>query len=133
MNKKFTLKMDLFVSSNHTRAIFWWKFCYKCSRLFELDPWDTRQNALYNIDPVQTREWARKITKGPLNPLLTDFQKLDRSLATHMTKPSYDAQTPFRRERPKLETQATERLYKDAPPGILMIILYRIYQRQHLQ
>jgi len=38
----------------------------------------------------------------------------------HMTKPSYDAQTPFRRERPKLETQATERLYKDAPPGILM-------------
>jgi len=65
-----------------------------------------------------------KITKGPLNPLLTDFQKLDQSLATHMTKPSYDAQTPFRCERPKLETQATEKLYKDAPPGILMIILY---------
>jgi hypothetical protein len=50
-----------------------------------------------------------------------------------MTKPSYDAQTPFRRERPKLETQATERLYKDAPPSILMIILYWIYFRQHLQ
>ena len=79
---------------------------------------------MYSIDPIQTREWARRITKGPLNPLLTDFQKLDQSLATHMTKPSYDAQTPFRRERPKLETQATERLYKDAPPGILMIILY---------
>jgi len=25
-----------------------------------------------------------------------------------------------------LETQATERLYKDAPPGIPMIILYSI-------
>ena len=75
---------------------------------------------MYSIDPIQTREWARRITKGPLNPLLSDIQKLDRSLATHMTKPNYDAQTPFRRERPKLETQATERLYKDAPPGILM-------------
>jgi len=43
-----------------------------------------------------------------------------------MTKPSYDAQTPFRRERPKLETQATERLYKDAPPGILMFFCIEI-------
>jgi len=29
----------------------------------------------------------------------TCFQKLDSSLATHRTKPSYDAKTPFRRER----------------------------------
>ena len=53
------------------------------------------KNALYSTDPIQTREWARRITKGPLNPLLSEIQKLDRSLATHMTKPSYDAQTPF--------------------------------------
>ncbi len=51
------------------------------------------KNALYSIDPIQTREWVRRLTKGPLNPLLTDIQKLDHSLATHMTKPSYDART----------------------------------------
>jgi len=32
-----------------------------------------------------------------------------------------------------LETQATERLYKDAPPGIMMIIMYPIPNRWHLQ
>ncbi len=25
------------------------------------------KNALYSIDPIQTREWARRLTKGPLN------------------------------------------------------------------
>jgi len=28
------------------------------------------KNALYNIDPIQTREWARRLTKGPLNPFV---------------------------------------------------------------
>jgi len=91
-----------------------------------------KTNALYSIDPIQTREWARRLTKGPLNPLLTDFQKLDHSLATHMTKQSYNAQTPFRRERPKLETQATERLYKGAPPGIPRTILDLVSSHKHL-
>ena len=92
-------------------------------RLFGRDPWYTRQNALYSIDPIQTREWARRITKGSLNPLLTEFQKLDQSLATH-DQAKLRRTNPFQARAPKQETQATERLYKDAPPGILMIILY---------
>jgi len=39
-----------------------------CLQLFRWDPWYTRQNALYSIDPIQTREWACKITKGPFEP-----------------------------------------------------------------
>jgi len=35
----------------------------------------TRQNALYSIDPIQTWEWARRITKGPLNPLVNRFSE----------------------------------------------------------
>jgi len=36
------------------------------SRLFGWDPWYTRQNALYSIDPIQTQEWARKYQRDPL-------------------------------------------------------------------
>jgi hypothetical protein len=47
-----------------------------------------------------------------------------------MTEPSYDARTPFRRERPKLETQATERLYKDAKAmRSVNVIVYSIKNR----
>jgi len=56
--------------------------------------------------------------------LSTDSQKLDSSLATNRTKPSYDAKPLLGASAPELETQATERLYRDAPPDILMIILY---------
>jgi len=34
----------------------------RCLRLFGRDPCYTRQNALYSIDPIQTREWAHRIT-----------------------------------------------------------------------
>ncbi len=61
-----------------------------------------------------------------MNPLLTDSQKLDGSLATKRTKPSYDAKPLLGASTSKLQTLATERLYKDAPPGIPMIILYLI-------
>jgi len=29
---------------------------------------------LYSIDPIQTREWARKITKGPFDPFVNQIQ-----------------------------------------------------------
>ncbi len=48
---------------------------HSCSRLFERDPYYTRQNALYSIDPIQTREWARRITKGLLNPFVNRFSE----------------------------------------------------------
>jgi len=57
--------------------------------------------------------------------LLTDSQKLESSFATNRTKPSYNAKPLLGASASKLETQATERLYKDAPSGIPMIILYQ--------
>jgi hypothetical protein len=61
--------------------------------------------------------------------LWTDFQKLDSSLATQRTKTSYDAKPLLGASTSMLETQATERLYKDAPPVIPMIIMYPISYR----
>jgi hypothetical protein len=73
-------------------------------------------SALYSIDPLQTREWT---SKDLTHPLAT---KIKADLATHRTKPGNDDQTSFRCE-PHLEIQATERLYKDAPPSALILIL----------
>ncbi len=39
------------------------------------DPLYTRQNALFSIDPIQTREWAHKITKGPFEPFVNQFSE----------------------------------------------------------
>jgi len=54
---------------------------------------------LYSIDPLQTREWARKITKGPLNPFVNrNPKKLE--VAWQQAKQSQaTTQNPFRRER----------------------------------
>jgi len=43
------------------------------------------------------------------------------------TKPGSEARASFRREHYK-ETQATERLYKDAPPSALRIILVVLFR-----
>jgi len=43
---------------------------YLCSQIFGWDPWYPRQNALYSIDPIQTREWVCKMTKGPFEPFV---------------------------------------------------------------
>jgi len=96
-----------------------------CLRLFGWDPWYTRQNALYSIDPIQTREWARKITKGPFEPFVNWFLR-SLEVAWQQTEQSHaTTQNPFLSvSASQLETQATERLYKDAPPGIPVIILY---------
>ncbi len=45
----------------------------------------------------------------------------------------YDAKPLLGASASQLETQATERLYKDAPPGIPMITLYLISNRKDLQ
>ena len=81
----------------------------------------TGQNALYSIDPIQTREWACKITKGPLNPfvdrilrsLKVTWQQTEQSQATVQDLKLLGASAS------QIETQATERIYKDAPPAVL--------------
>jgi len=44
----------------------------------------------------------------------------DCILSNKITKPGSEAQTLAFRRKPHLETQATERLFKDAPPSILI-------------
>jgi len=47
-------------------------------------------------------------------------------LSNQRTKPGSEAKASFRRE-PHLETQATEILFKDAPPSTLTIILFVLF------
>ncbi len=84
---------------------------------------------MYNIDPIQAREWARRLTKGLLNPFVNRFF---RSLIVAWQRKEQSQTTTHKpllgTSAPMLETQATERLYKDAPPGIPLIILYQNLQ-----
>jgi hypothetical protein len=60
-----------------------------------------------------------------MNPLLTEIKA---SLTTRRTKPGKQHSSPFGRESPK-ETQATERLYKGAPPGVPINILVSEFEQ----
>jgi len=88
---------------------------------------------LYIIDPIQTQEWARKITKGPFEPFVNRFLG-SLKVAWQQTEQSHAMMQKnlLVASASQLETQDTERLYKEAPPDILMIILYLILNRKHL-
>jgi len=68
-------------------------------RLFGWDPCYTRQNALYSIDPIQTQEWARKITKGPFEPIVYRMLGCLKVAWQHTEQSHAITQNPFRRER----------------------------------
>jgi len=59
---------------------------------------------------LQSNSWRQREGKGYKTPP-----------SNERTKPGSEAQACFRR-KPHLETQATEGLYKDAPPSALVII-----------
>ncbi len=69
------------------------------------------------LTPFKHNNGLVKYQRDLLNPLSTDFQKLDSSLATNRSKPNYDTKPLLDTSASKLETQATERLYKGALPG----------------
>jgi len=80
------------------------------------------QNALYSIDPIQTREWARKITKGPLNSFVNQILR-SLKVAWQQTEQSQaTTQNPFSHKRftnrNPSHREAIIRVPHQAPPGL---------------
>ncbi len=53
------------------------------------------KNALYSIDPIQTREWARRVTKGPLNSFVNWFSEAWSKLGNTHDKAKLRRTNPF--------------------------------------
>jgi len=110
----FTLRVNLvriFVSVHSIML-------YVCSQLFESVKYKTQVHCIA-LTPFKHENGCIS------NKQTFCVTAIKASLATRRTKPGNTAQTSFRRE-PHLETQATERLYKDVPPSALILFLYAI-------